>query len=222
MEPASRRTSAHRLRRRAVVGAVLAVTLSLTGCGGGPPADTGSTVSSSAQPRTTYHSKTFVVPFDVIPPAWQPTAPPVEQPNFVTWKSVKHAVRFLVPVGVYFPDLSTSSPTPPDYLAYLMEQSAHGAQFTSVSKTTVGDRAATLVTATTIRSLDGSLGCQKPGMAAGDCFGLQPDLSLRIAVVDLGGKTLLIWDRTEQSASDSGHGSECSNIRGNAEHRPVQ
>ena len=51
--------------------------------------------------------------------------------------------------------------------------------------------------------MDGVLGCQKPGLAAGDCFGLQPDLTLRIAVVDVSGKTLLIWERTAESASDA-------------------
>jgi hypothetical protein len=45
-------------RRRAVVGAVLAVTLTLTGCSGGPPAEPGSTASPSAQPQTTHQSTT--------------------------------------------------------------------------------------------------------------------------------------------------------------------
>lgn len=37
-------------------------------------------------------------------------------------------------------------------------------------------------------------------MAAPDCFGLQQDLVLRIAVVDVGGKALLVWQREDRSA----------------------
>ena len=39
-------------------------------------------------------------------------------------------------------------------------------------------------------------------MTADACFGLQPDLSLRIAVIDVNGKTLLAWARTEKNAVD--------------------
>lgn len=56
------------------------------------------------------------------------------------------------------------------------------------------------MTATALSSLDGSLGCPKAGLAAGDCFGLQTDLVLRIAAVNVHGETLLIWMRQSQSA----------------------
>jgi hypothetical protein len=70
-----------------------------------------------------------------------------------------------------------------------------------VTKTTVGGQPATIVTATTANGLDGSLGCPALAMAAPDCFGLQQDLVLRIAVVNVAGKTLLVWLRHDRSVS---------------------
>jgi hypothetical protein len=64
----------------------------------------------------------------------------------------------------------------------------------------VGGQAATLLTATTDRALDGSLGCPTRKTSAPDCFGLQPDLALRIAVVKVHDQTLLIWLREDEGA----------------------
>ena len=44
-------------------------------------------------------------------------------------------------------------------------------------------------------SLDGSLGCPAEGLTADVCFGLQPELTLRIAVIDLDPAPLLVWLR---------------------------
>jgi hypothetical protein len=101
----------------------------------------------------------------------------------------------MVPVSVYQPGATTSTPPPPDYLAYLLSQRAHGARFSDQRTTTVGGWPATIVTANTAKGLDGSIGCQTKGLTAGDCFGLQPDLTLRIAVIDADGRTLLAWLR---------------------------
>ena len=76
-----------------------------------------------------------------------------------------------------------------------MSQADHGAIFSDVIETTVDGFPATVVTATTDQSIDGGLGCQADGLAAEDCFGLQPDLSLRLAVVEVGDQPLLIWVR---------------------------
>ena len=59
-----------------------------------------------------------------------------------------------------------------------------------------------MMTATTPTSLDGSLGCQEEAMLAEDCFGLQPDLILRIAVIDTDAGPLLIWVRDIRGADD--------------------
>jgi hypothetical protein len=64
--------------------------------------------------------------------------------------------------------------------------------------TTVNGKEATLMTGTTTRSLDGTLGCPAATTRAAVCFGLQPEVALRIAVVDLNGKTLVAWARTQQ------------------------
>lgn len=159
-----------------------------------PPADT----------PTSYASTTFVVPFEVTPPEWAIAEPTVVLPNFVTWESttVDRGIRFLVPLNVYPPGSEEPTPPPDDYLAYLLGQSEQGAVFTDISETTVDDLPATIVTATTPASFDGSLGCQEDGIAAEECFGLQPDLILRMAVIDTGDQTLLVWVRDILGAAE--------------------
>jgi hypothetical protein len=150
--------------------------------------------------ETAYATKAFNLPFDVNVPAWLPAAPTEEQPNFVTWvtwgaSDIDRAVRVLIPVNVHPPGGGDTIPPPEDYLAYLLGQADHGAHFTDTTNTTVGGRPATIVTATVDDSLDGSLGCPEEESAAADCFGLKPEVVLRIAVIDTGDKTLLIWLR---------------------------
>ena len=166
-------------------------TAPFTRIGGGPPPTTGAASASS------YASTSFAVPFSVALPVWLPPTPHAEQPNFVTWEAADIGlnVRFLVPVDVYPPGSTGTTPPPQDYLAYLRSQSDHGAHFADMTETTVGGRPATLITATTDNSLDGSLGCQDEAMTADDCWGLQPDLILRIAVIPVSDKTLLVWLR---------------------------
>jgi WD40 repeat protein len=163
------------------------------------------TGSAGDQRESTYATNAFAPPFDVTVPSWLPAAPTVDESNFVTWEAPDgvRAVRFLVPVNVYPPGSDATILPPQDYLAYLLSQTDHGASFTDVSKTTVGGRPATLVTATTTKSLDGSLGCQKEQMTAAACFGLQPDFVLRIAVVDVGDKTVLIWLRNKAGVDET-------------------
>ena len=176
------------------LGALLAVSgflasFILTACGGGSPTSTAA--------ATTYSSKAFVVPFDVTPPTWLPTAPTpsADESNLVTWVSPDGTgrVRFMVPVSVYPPGGNGMIPPPRDYLAYLLALKDHGANFADMTEAHVGGRPATIVTTTVPDSLDGSIGCPRAGMAAGDCFGIQTDRAMRIAVIDFGDKTLLIW-----------------------------
>ena len=152
----------------------------------------------------TYTSTSFVVPFEVTPPGWVAPEPAAEQPNFVTWEGseVDRGIRFLVPVNVYLPGATEPTAPPEDYLAYLLGQAEHGATFEDVVETTVDGQPATIMTATTPTSLDGSLGCQEEAMLAEDCFGLQPDLILRIAVIDTDAGPLLIWVRDIRGADD--------------------
>ncbi len=184
----------------------------LAGCSGDSRASTsatGDTTTSRAPVGTAspagYATTRFVVPLTVTPPSWGPGPPTHEQANFMTWVSADHAhaVRFLVPLTVYQPGSSTdvAAPAPGKYLPYLRGLSRAGASFFDVRNTVVGGQSATILTATTTESLDGSLGCQEKGLAARDCFGLQPDLLLRVAVVTVRGETMLIWERIAASAS---------------------
>ena len=155
--------------------------------GRAPPTENGSAYATTA----------FNLPFDVTIPEWLDAAPSIEQPNFVTWESRTgdRAVRFLIPVSIYPPGGADAIPPPHDYLDYLLAQTAHGAHFTNETHTTVGGKPTTIVTATVDDSLDGSLGCPDSEATLSDCFGLQPDLVLRIAVIDTGIMPLLVWHR---------------------------
>lgn len=164
----------------------------------------GPATTSGSGAASNYASATFTLPFDVALPGWLPPAPHAEEPNFVTWEAadIGLKVRVLVPVNVYPPGGTGTTPLPHDYLAYLRSQSDDGAHFADVTETTIGGRPATLLTATTDTSLEGSLGCQEEGMTAGDCWGLQPDFALRIAVIPAGDKTLIVWLRSEAQATE--------------------
>ena len=184
----------------------VAGTLTLAGCSG---AD-----SAEPPPRTAtadmYSSTSFVVPFDVPAPSWISEDPADEHNQFVTWENPTVAVRILVPVVVFPPGEATPVPPPEDYLSYLLAQSDHSAHFTDQAEVEVDGHPATLVTATVDQPLDGSIGCPEPELPAPDCFGLQPDLTLRIAVIDVDGTTVLVWLRTATTATDQERQTETS------------
>ena len=169
--------------------------------------DAGAAQQASSAPDDedrTYETVDFVVPFMITVPSWLPAAATIDWPQFVTWDPATEtdpAVRFLVPLNVYPPGATDTAPVPEDYLAYLLDQADHGATFTDMSETSVGGWPATLVTATVDQSLDGSLGCQEEGLAPDDCFGLQPEFTLRIAVIDAEDTTVLAWLRHNNSGT---------------------
>ena len=133
-----------------------------------------------------------------------------DSPNLLSWDSAAsdatNAVRFLVPVELYRPGSSTPEAPPKDYLTYLQGQTKDGVEFSKATKITVDGHPAMLMNVTTSRpegSLNGSLGCPKRGADQGDgCFGIQPDLILRLAVIDLGKTTLLAWARMNKNNPD--------------------
>jgi hypothetical protein len=51
--------------------------------------------------------------------------------------------------------------------------------------------------------LDGSLGCRAEEVSAPDCFGLRAGLALRLAVIDLGDRTLVAWARVAEDSADA-------------------
>ena len=112
----------------------------------------------------------------------------------------------IAPCGSSSPSSSTHqaatgpSAPPDDYIGYLLGQAADGATFADRADITVDGHPATVLTATVGTSLDGSLGCPATGVTADDCFGLQPEVTLRIAVIDTGDTTLLVWVRDIRGA----------------------
>lgn len=192
---------------------VVACALALAGCtaltptGTSTPASTSSTTdtpSRSAAPAVTYTSTSFLVPFEVDVPAWLPSIPTIDSSNFVTWEASDQIVkvRMLLPVSVYRPGDFAPTAVPTDYLGYLLGQQGQGAQFSDRVTTTVGGREATILTVTTTKSLDGSLGCAGEEMVAADCFGVQPDLRLRMAVVPVEFGTVLVWLRDDEPSEN--------------------
>lgn len=165
------------------------------------PSDQASSVSAPAR-STRYASTAFVFPLEISVPDWLPARPSIDETHFLTWLGqdtmIDRAVRVMVPVNVYQPGSATATTVPEDYLVYLHTQTRHGASFADNTTTTVGGWPATITTVTTTTSLDGSLGCPAEHMTAADCYGVQPGLVLRIAVIDIDGTTLLAWARATE------------------------
>ncbi|WP_146193949.1 hypothetical protein [Streptomyces sp. MA5143a] len=183
--------------RAAAVGAVLLGTLAA--CAGD---STARTPPSRAAARPTasavvYTSKAFGVPLTVTVPTSLGVRPLKDTRTFLTWmKDESDRVRFLLPVVVYPP--GRNDPVKPArdydaYLAFLRGQSDYHAKWRDTDETTVDGHPATLMTGTTDWSLNGSIGCPTAdGNAEHDCYGLQPEFALRLAVIDIGDRTPLV------------------------------
>jgi hypothetical protein len=167
------------------------------------PADgTGSRAARS------YTTEQFAVPLTVtVDPRFDPH-PAIDSPNLLSFDAAtgdEEKVRFLVPTVTYVPGSSTPEEPPADFLAYLHAQVPNGLRLSEETSTVVGGRPATLLTGTSEPggSYDGSLGCQTPDTDPGECFGVQPEFALRLAVVPLdSGDTLLIWARRYSDHDD--------------------
>lgn len=159
--------------------------------------------SSPASRAPTFSPKSFVLPFALDPPTWIMPGPTVDASRFVTWESPtgSPSIRVVALAYLYRPGEDKPSPPPTDYVTYLLDQQAAGAQFTDRTERTVGGRPATIVTATTTRSLDGTLACVEPDQEAHHCLGLQPELLLRIAVIPTEKQVVLIWLREDATVN---------------------
>jgi len=214
------------MRTFAAVSALL-LSLVVVGCAGstGSSTTSGSTPAApsqgsvapsnqaSASPGSSgsggigYTTAKFAIPLTVAVGAALMATPTDDTPGLLSWTATGNAnnrVRFLVPVEVYPPDATRPIPSPKDFLGYIKGLAGHGAVFRDMTTTTVDGVPATLLTAQATSSLDGSLGCPTIGADQGEgCFGLQPDLTLRIAIMDVGGKPLLAWARTDGQSPDA-------------------
>jgi hypothetical protein len=175
-----------------------------------PPAKASAASPSPPSSPTgqTYASKAFVVPLAVTVDASLKSPPSLDSRNLLSWDaaaSSDNKVRFLVPVNLYRPGSVNPEAPPKDYLTYLQGLTSQGVKLSDMTKVTVDGHPATLMSATsaTDQGFDGSLGCPKADAdQAEGCFGVQPDLSLRIAVIPVGNSTLLAWARTSKASPD--------------------
>ncbi|WP_132145363.1 hypothetical protein [Kribbella antiqua] len=152
-----------------------------------------------------YASKAFSIALTVTLPEDLKIAANPDNATLLSWDSnlaENNKVRFVLPVNLYKPKQLRPVAPPQDYLAYLRGLTAYGATYADEVATTVDGHPATVLTGSAADPLDGALGCAELNTPAEECFGLQPDLSLRIAVIDVGGKTLLAWARAEKGAGD--------------------
>jgi hypothetical protein len=183
---------------------LVAAAFSLAACSGGSAPSTLSAQSEAARPTgPAYSTKYFTTPLDLSVPSWLGPIPAEDTAHFVTFTSAhdSRSVRILSPVVLYPPGSTTETPIPKDYIGYLLTQTDHGGHLTDRIETTVDGHPATVVTARTDKPLDGSIGCPDTGIRPSDCFGLQPDLILRLAVVRTDHGPLLIWLRNQESAN---------------------
>lgn len=198
--------------RRAPVLVALAA-ISLGACASDQAATTTSPPTSviAASDATTpqadppYATTTFTRPFQVVVPSWLPHEPTIAQPDFVTWTPTTgpdRGVRVLHPVAVYPPGSTQAVAPPANYADYILGLADHGATLSDRRTITVDGRPAALVTATAAGALDGTLGCPEVSMIAGDCFGINPDVVLRLAVIGNGDDTVLVWLR-EKPGTDA-------------------
>jgi hypothetical protein len=182
------------------------VLLAATACGDSSTATEAAT-DAPVIDNNRYVSEQFAPAVEVTVPAWLSTAPDTDESNFLTWvgtdEHVDRAVRFLLPVEVYEPGSAAATPVPEDYLSYLRSQAAHGARLVDETTTSVDGSLATILTGTTPTTLDKSLGCPAVNTPAPDCFGLHAGLALRLAIIDLGDRTLVVWARVTEDSADA-------------------
>lgn len=193
-------------RRSAVRLAVaLSTVCALAGCAS-PAATPTTTGAAATKPAATttpsgtaFVSHSFAVPFSLRIPSWLPSQPGAEQATFVSWDANDgvRKVRVMAPVSVYRPSATSASALPKDFTKYFLGLRSQGVTFADQTSTTISGHPATLVTATTSAPLDGVFGCPTDHLAAEDCFGFQPDLVLRMAVVDVSGRPLIVWLRED-------------------------
>jgi hypothetical protein len=113
-------------------------------------------------------------------------------------------------VELYRPGSSTPEAPPKDYLTYLRGFTKANAEMSNVRKATVDGRPATLMNLTWNTDaahqqgyFDGALGCPAAGAEQSEgCYGPQPDITQRLAVIDMGDTTLLAWARMSRDNPD--------------------
>jgi hypothetical protein len=191
--------------------------VAVSSCGGGSDAATSrpTTSATSGPPPASqaYSSTAFVPPLTVTVDAVLKSPPTTDSRNLLSWDAVAsqdNKVRFLVPVELYRPGRNVPEKPPRNYLTYLQGLAKDGIEVSEVVKATVDGHSATLMSLTSTVGanrpegfVDGVLGCPTRGADQSEgCYGPQPDLTLRLGVIDVGGTTLLAWARTSKDNPD--------------------
>ena len=184
--------------------------LAVGGCSSGGSTSGPAKASTSSPVGQTYASKAFAVPLTItVPASFFKAQPNSDTSTLLTWftgsEARFHKVRFLLPDSLYRPGQTAPEAPPKDYLTYLRGLSRQGLTLADEKKITVDGHSATLMTGTTEHDLDGSIGCPQiggPPDAGGDCFGFGPAAAIRIAVIDVSGRTLVAWAGINTGASD--------------------
>ncbi len=170
-------------------------------------AATGGAASAGSTGGLSYTTARFGIPLSVVVAPGLGSAPTDDTPGLLSWTAAvvdNNRIQFLIPAEVYPPDATAPTPPPADFLGYVQGLAGKGAIYTDMTTTAVDGVPVTLLTAKTSRSLDGSLGCPTIGADQGEgCFGLQPEYALRMAVMDIGGKPLLAWARSDANIPDT-------------------
>lgn len=203
-----------RSTRPAATIPVLAL-VALAACSATPTAGDASpaAASSSAHAPAEYSTTQFAVPLTVsVGSELDGPEPAADTPHLLYWDGSADdtKVRFLDPAVTYAPGTTSPMAPPGDFVGYLHQQEQNGFELSDETTRTVDGHPATLLTATSQdapgSSYDGSLGCVAADTPLEDlagCFGVQPEYSLRLAVVDLDGHPLLAWARTSSDDPDA-------------------
>lgn len=205
--------------RLAALAALSALALLvLPGCSSGGTTSALTKASTAPPPpppspaSQTYASKDFMLPLTVTVDASLKSPPAVDFTTFLTWDaahSSSNKVRFLVPTNLYRPGSLNPEAPPKNYLTYLRGLTSHGVKLSNVVKITVDGHPATLMTAASDSAagppgfFDGTIGCPDPASDQEEsCYGIQPDIVIRLAVIPVGKTTLLAWARTSKANPD--------------------
>jgi hypothetical protein len=194
---------------RAVQAAILAPFL-VAGCSHNTVADPTTAVPASPAGQP-YASTTLAVPLTITVDKSLKSPPEEDSRTMLTWDLAtdpEKKIRFFVPVTVYPPGSSKPITTPSDYAGYIKGLVKAGAELTDIKTATIGGHPATELSATSVEPAgpdgywDATIGCPAPGADRyKDCYGIQPDYLLHMAIVDVNGTTLVAWARVPAGTS---------------------
>ena len=176
----------------------------LRATGSSATVSTSGTEASASSVVERYSTSKFQVPLDVDTPTWLQGPPTIEGTTYLTWATSPDedpAVRFLVPTTLIQPGAAEATPAPDGYLEYLRGLVPAGVILEDEEDITIGGLPATIVTVTSSKDLEGALGCTGPDVGD-DCLGYLIELRLRMAILNVGANTLLIWGRSYRDSPE--------------------